>query len=211
MKKCPFCAEQIQDEAKVCRFCNRELRTGQVPSQQVVVQQPAPKRKTSPVAWGCLFVLLAFGGCYVLISIGMLGTSSRREQTQSQGTTVSKPGAVASKPKTAPPPSGKWKTQTSRSDIDDTKTVVLVLDADRAVKGWPGQTEIPRLVLRCQQNKTEVYINTGFQPHVESGNLDGATVLLRFDSTQAKKFNTSKSTDGEALFFGRAIPLIKTM
>ena len=27
MKKCPFCAEQIKREAKICRFCNREVRT----------------------------------------------------------------------------------------------------------------------------------------------------------------------------------------
>ena len=54
MKKCPYCAEEIQDEAIVCKHCGRDLKAAPT--------VPA-KKKTSPAAWGCLvIVVLVFVG-----------------------------------------------------------------------------------------------------------------------------------------------------
>lgn len=45
--KCPFCAEEIQEEARVCRFCQRELATGQLSGVQVAVARKPPTPGTA--------------------------------------------------------------------------------------------------------------------------------------------------------------------
>lgn len=44
MKTCPFCAEEIQDAAIVCKHCHANLQTGQAPTASVVA---VPVAKTS--------------------------------------------------------------------------------------------------------------------------------------------------------------------
>lgn len=62
MKRCPFCAEEIQDQAIVCRFCGRDL-----PSGKGRQDEARAGRWSLPVgAWGAIAALT--GGVVLFIA-----------------------------------------------------------------------------------------------------------------------------------------------
>lgn len=88
MKTCPFCAEEIQEAAKVCKHCGRDLVNSET-AQQVQIVQP---RKTSIVTLlaAGFFVVAGLGWCnsslYDVTNTSLVGGGVG----QSQGATMAK-------------------------------------------------------------------------------------------------------------------------
>lgn len=110
----------------------------------------------------------------------------------------------------APAAAGKWSESRKTSPMDDSQTVVMGLDAENEVRGWL-KSERPRLIVRCMENRTEVYMVTGMSASIESGDLDRHTVRVRFDDATAQQQSWTESTDNQALFAPGAIAFARRL
>lgn len=117
--------------------------------------------------------------------------------------------ATPAEPPTATPApvGGKWDVTNDTSSFDGSATVILSLRAESNVEG-AFESYRPFLVLRCEEQQVDAFVDLGMTPDIETGNLDGATVRIRIDEGEARELNTARSTDDKAVFFENAAGLI---
>jgi len=110
------------------------------------------------------------------------------------------------KPKVITKSKGKWVVSESKSPIDDSITVTMMLDASDTIINPYGQFTRPTLILRCSENKTNAFIS--WDMFLGTNNI---RVLNRIDKQKAKTRSWYISTDNKAIFAPKNIAFIKSL
>ncbi len=98
---------------------------------------------------------------------------------------------------------GKWKTKIETNPIDDSETVILLLEAD---EGRTKFNKTPALIIRCKSDEIQIYIS--WNDYLGSE----AYVLTRLGKQIAETDEWGLSTDNSATFYpGNPLSFIKSL
>ncbi len=98
---------------------------------------------------------------------------------------------------------GKWLVESSINPVDDSRKVILYLEADSGASQWGNKIF---LIVRCQSNKTEMFIK--WHDYLGSD----VYVLTRIGSEKAETKEWNISTDSQGSFYPyKTISFLKRM
>ena len=126
------------------------------------------------------------------------------------GTGVKSPGATPGA-ENKPSPTGAWTTSEDVNPVDDSKTHFASLVAE---EGSSSRDEPITLTIRCQSNKTELYVNWNDYLGDDSHDVynDWKRVIVRVGTAEAATQRWGISTDSNATFApGSPVALIQKM
>lgn len=104
---------------------------------------------------------------------------------------------------------GNWDLRSSINPLDDSTTTIALLFENAERKGFGEKRG--SLIIRCRSNETDVYISWGKYLGNDSGSIYEETknITLRLDNQKATTTSWDVSTDNEATFAPKAIPLAR--
>jgi hypothetical protein len=198
VKKCPYCAEAIQDEAIVCKHCGREL-TGVMSSGPRTVP-PQERRR-----WTLVKVLVA--GFAIILMIGWIGSLMNQGQTSpprpapvsGAPASLQKPPAATDASKSAKPPSVKQRVQDAvHAEVQE--PLYVEINGASILVQWPISENITtNMTKRTAQRQLEEVVKG-----VHKSNVDFQTLTAEGTFGLRDTFGNSKKTIVVSAVFQRS-------